>query len=104
MAKNNYSIEYLASFSKELNQVLYYITFILKNKNAAEKLLENILNAIVKRSKNPEGYELYKSKIDIEYDWYRIYVGNYTVFYTVKNNTMKVAHLIYSARNLEYLI
>ena len=104
MAKNNYSVEYLASFSKELNQLLYYITFILKNKNAAERLLGNILNAIEKRSKNPIGYELYKSKIDIEYDWYRIYFGNYTVFYTVKDNTMKVAHLIYSARNLEYMI
>jgi len=104
MAKNNYSIEFLASFTRELNQVLYYITFILKNKNAAERLLGNILNAIEKRSKNPICYELYKSKIDIEYNWYRIYVGNYTVFYTLKDNIMKVAHLIYSARNLEYMI
>ena len=51
MAKNDYEIKYLASFSNEFNQILYYITFILKNKKAAERLLKNVLNAIKERGK-----------------------------------------------------
>ena len=45
MAKNNYNINYLPSFSEELNEVLYYITFILKNRSSAERLAQNIKEA-----------------------------------------------------------
>ena len=104
MAKNNYNIQYLPSFSEELDEVLKYITYKLKNKKAAEKLLEKINNAILNRSKNPENYEKYVSEKNRRYIWYRIYVENYTIFYTVRNNTMEIVHLIYHKRNLDKLI
>ncbi len=40
----------------------------------------------------------------MKYNWYRIYIGNFTIFYTVRKNTMELAHIIYSARNLDDLI
>ena len=104
MAKSKYSLKYLPSFSEELNDIMYYITFILKNKNAAERLLNNIHKAIKQRSESPESYEIYKSKANIKYDWYRIYIGNFTVFYTVRKNRMEVAHIIYNARNFENML
>lgn len=104
MAKNKYSIKYLPSFSDELNEIVYYIAFILKNKNAAERFLDNVYYAIEKRSENPESYETYKGKFDMKYDWYRIYVGNFTVFYTIRNNIMEISHILYSARNFDALI
>lgn len=104
MAKSNYKIRYLTSFSDELDEILYYITFILKNEKAAERLLDNVINAIEKRKENPEGYEKYKSKKNFKYDWYRIYVGNFTIFYTVRDNVMEITHLLYSARNFDNLI
>ena len=104
MAKNKYSIKYLPSFSEELDEIIYYITFILKNKKAAERLLKNVHNAIEKRSKSPESFEIYKSKAKTKYSWYRIYIGHFTIFYTVRNTIMEITHIIYSARNFDDLI
>ena len=104
MAKNKYTIEYLPSFSDELNEIIYYITFILKNKKVAERLLQNVHNAIEQRSESPESHEIYKSKANMKYDWYRIYIGNFTIFYTVRNTIMEITHIIYSARNFDNLI
>jgi len=104
VAKNKYTIEYLPSFSDELNEIIYYITFLLKNKKAAERLLQSIDKAIEQRRVNPESYEVYKSKSNMKYDWYRIYIGHFTIFYTVRNSIMEIAHIIYSARNFDDLL
>ena len=104
MAKSKYTIKYLSAFSEELDEIIYYITFILKNKKAAERLLQNVYNAIEQRSESPDSYEIYKSKVNMKYDWYRIYIGNLTIFYTVRNKTMEITHIIYSARNFDNLI
>ena len=104
MAKNKYTIKYLPSFKEELDEILYYITFILKNKKAAERLLNKVHEVIEQRSENPEIYEMYKNKINMKYSWYRVYIGNFTIFYTIKNNIMEITHIIYSKRNFDHLI
>ena len=67
-------------------------------------MLQNVHNAIEQRSESPDSYEIYKSKVNMRYDWYRIYIGNFTIFYTVRNKTMEITHIIYSARNFDNLI
>ena len=67
-------------------------------------MLQNVYNAIEQRSKSPESYKIYKSKVNMRYIWYRIYIGNFTIFYTVRNTIMEVTHIIYSARNFDDLI
>lgn len=102
MKNNDYEIEYLPSFSNELNNILYYIASKLGNKVAAKKLASNVSSAILARSYSPDSFEVYKT--NRRYTWYRIYVNNYTIFYTVTNNTMRVAHIIYSRRDFKNLI
>ena len=104
MIKNKYKIQYLNSYKKELYEIIWYISHNLKNQKSAERLFNKVSNAIIKRSICPKIYEMYKSKNDKKYVWYRIYVDNYTIFYTVKNDIMKVAHIIYSIRNIDDLI
>lgn len=104
MTKNKYNIKYLPSFDDELNEILYYISNKLKNKIAAEKLLENISGAIINRSINLSECVEYKSVKNRKYKWYKIYVKNYIVIYTLRNNTMEVAHIFYRKRNIEELI
>lgn len=58
----------------------------------------------LKRSINPASFEIYNSVKKRNYDWYRIYVKNFTILYTVRNNTMEVVHIFYSKRNIEELI
>lgn len=104
MTKSNYNIEYLPSFNEDFEQILIYITYKLKNKKAAIKLLEDVSNAIMARSINSEGFEVYKSMKDRRCKWYRIYVGNYTILYTIKDNVMIVSRIIYSKRNFDELV
>lgn len=102
MAKNRYNIKYSTRFSIDLENILYYITYELKNKKAAEKLVNNISGAIINRSKAPESYEKYKTKSGNIY--YRIYINNYIVFYTVSDNIMEVRRIIYSRRNIDEIL
>ncbi len=104
MVKCEYEIEYLSSFDKEFDETLYYIIYKLNNKNAAEKLIQNVQKAIIDRSTNPEGFEVYKEEKKRKHKWYRIYVGNYIIIYTVKDNVMQIARLLYSRRNFGKLI
>ena len=104
MMKNNYNIEYLPSFHKEFEEILYYIKYKLKNTNAAKTFIENVENSIISRSTNPKNFEIYKSIKNRKYSWYRIYVGNFIIFYVVRNTTMIVAHIFYNKRNIEELI
>jgi len=67
MAKNSYTIEYLPSFDREFGEILSYITYKMKNKHAAEKLLKKVSKAIMSRSTNPEGFEIYKSILQTLY-------------------------------------
>ena len=104
MAKCEYEIEYLPSFDKEFNETLYYIMYKLNNKEAAKKLISNIQKAIFDRSINPEGFEVYKEVKKRKHKWYRIYIGNYIIFYTVKDNVMQIARLLYNRRDFQKLI
>ena len=104
MGIKRYNIQYLNSFSEELEDILSYIRYILKNKKVYNNLHNNIIVAINKRSENPKSFEKYKSKKNLKYEWYRIYIGNFTIFYTVKECRMIVAHIFYSARNIDKLI
>ena len=81
-----------------------YIAFDLQNPVAAMQLLEDTEAAIMKRLKNPLGYEQYHSKKDRKHPYYRIYVRNFTVFYVVIDNVMEIRRFAYSRRNLSELI
>lgn len=104
MVKNNFTIKYLPSFDKEFNEILYYITYVLKNKIAAENLLKSVDSAISRRSINPESFEIYRSNKKRKYNFYKIHIKSFTIFYTVRHNTMEIVHILYNKRNFNNLI
>ena len=105
MANNKYTIKYSATFVSQFNNILKYIVNNLKNKIAAENFYNEVIKEIEKRSGNPESYEKYMSTRKRKNTYYRIYVKNYTIFYTVtNNNTMEVRRILYSRRNFDKLI
>ena len=99
-----FNIKYLQSFYNELNEILYYIENKLKNKNAAKRLSIKIEKAILEASKNPKSFEIYKTDKKSKYNWYRIYVKNFIIYYTIKDNSMIVVHIIYKKRNIEKIL
>ena len=104
MANNKYTIRYSSTYINQFNSILKYIVNNLKNKIAAENFYNEVIKEIEKRSENPEGYEKYISTRKRKNTYYRIYVKNYTIFYTVKENTMEVRRILYSRRNFDKLV
>ena len=39
-----------------------------------------------------------------KYPYYRIYVGNYTIYYVVIEDVMEVRRILYSKRNMEQIL
>ena len=103
MAKN-YKIEYLPSFYNDLEKIVEYIAYELKNVYAANNLVDEIELVINRRVLNPQSFEIYKSTKKRKDIYYRIYVKNYTIFYIVKDDTMEVRRILHSKRNIEEYI
>lgn len=104
MANKKYEIRYLPTFISQFNNILYYITYELKNKNAADNFYNEVVKQIEIISNAPESYEVYKTIKDEKIKYYKINVKNYTIFYVVKDNIMEIRRIYYSARNFDNLI
>lgn len=84
MLNQKYTLRYLPLFHEELESAVLYIANRLGNPTAAESLLNNVESAVLERlENNPEGYEPVPSKKQRDYPYYRIYVGNYIIYYVV---------------------
>ena len=97
MENKSYQLRYLPIFETDLLSTANYITNVLKNEDAAHRLVDDIESAILKRLENPLAFEPYRSAKRREYPYYRIYVRNYVVI----GNVMEVRRLIYSARDTD---
>ena len=104
MANKKYEIRYLPTFISQLNNILYYITYELKNKIAADNFYNEVVKQIEIRSNAPESYEVFKTIKGRKIKHYKINVKNYTIFYVVKDNVMEIRRIYYSQRNFENLI
>ena len=97
MENKSYQLRYLPIFETDLLSTVNYITNILKNDDAALRLVDDIESAILKRLENPLAFEPYRSAKMREYPYYRIYVRNYVVYYVIIGNVMEVRRLIYKS-------
>ncbi len=99
-----YKIRYLPLFAQDLTDTANYISNVLRNPQAASKLVDDVEKAILTRSENPLSFEPYHSERERGDTYYRIYVGNYIIFYAVVDDVMEVRRLLYNARNIKKYI
>lgn len=99
---NKFEIRYSSEFFEELEAIVFYIKNELKNYIAANKLLAKVETEIEKRKLNPKSYEQYKTIGG--YSYYKIYVVNYVIFYTVIEKVMEIRNVKYHKRDFERLI
>lgn len=109
MADNKYRLRYLPLFYKDFSSIVDYITNVLENPKAAENLISAVESAIMERIPNAESFEKYASKKERKYTYYRIYVGNYIIYYVViddnaEDKIMEVRRILYKGRDGEKLI
>ena len=99
MNGKKYKLNILPLFEDDLNEIVDYITFRLKNPVAADKLINDVESAIMERLPYAESFEPYQSARDRQHPYYRIQVRNFTIFYVVIGDTMEVRRILYSRRD-----
>lgn len=104
MNNQTYRINYLPLFEQDLNEIVDYITVDLQNPAAAHKLVNKVEKAIIKRLDNPLMYAPYSSSKTRQYQYYRIDVDSYAIFYVVIDDVMEVRRILYSRRDIAELI
>ena len=60
MEYKSYQLRYLPIFETDLLSTVNYITNVLKNEEAAHRLVDDIESAILKRLENPLAFEPYR--------------------------------------------
>lgn len=80
MINEKYQLRYLPLFEQDLIHTVSYITNVLKNPEAAEKLANDVEAAILERLHHPLAFEPYPSSKKRKYPYYRIYVKNYVIY------------------------
>ena len=96
MLGEEYTLEYLPLFDDELAEAVRYIAQKLRNPAAANKLIDDVEQAITDRLFAPESFEPVPSAKDREHPYYRIAVGNYLVLYCVIGKVMEVRRFVYA--------
>lgn len=95
---NKYKIVMSENFDKELENIYYYIKYILLEPNIAKKLYNKILNKIFSLEYFPEGYpKLFPNIQNIR----KLFVNNYLIVYYVDNQKrfVNILHIYHSKQN-----
>ena len=99
MAFDRYRLEATLLFEAELEQALNYIETQLRNPEAADQLQTDVEAAVHAALANPTAVEPVPSRLDRVHPYYRLYVGNYIVFYCVIGDVVELRRFVYSGRN-----
>ena len=100
-----YELQYLPLFYDDLLATVKYLSEVLHNPKAANKLIDDVENAILNRLPNAEAFEPFHSLKERRYPYYRIYVNNYIVYYVViEQRIREVRRLLYVGRNRDQIL
>ncbi len=104
MSKRRFELRILPLFEDDLNEIIDYILFRLKNPIAAEHLVDDVEAAIYERLSCADAFEPYPSTREREHPYYCIQVRNFSIFYILIGDTMEVRRIQYSRRNIKKLL
>jgi mRNA-degrading endonuclease RelE of RelBE toxin-antitoxin system len=107
MRKKKYELRYLPLFFEELDHGVSYIAFTLGNTVAANRLLDEVEAAILKRLEDgPDSFEQVFSRKERKAPYYRIYVMNYVIYYVVLEERgkkiMEVRRFLHAREDRDY--
>jgi toxin ParE1/3/4 len=100
----DFELRYSPLFYDDLDRVTNYILLDLKNEIATKTFIYDIETAIKKRLESPLQPAVYPSMRRRGYEYRRILVGNYLIFYVVIERTMIVRRLLYGRRDLDKIL
>ena len=89
-------LRYLPLFYEDMEKVVDYIAYELRNPQAANDLIDAAEKAILERVPVAESFEPFQSLKERRYPYYRIYVKNYVVYYVSDSKIMEVRRFLYN--------
>lgn len=102
MAKNKFEIVYLPVAQRDIKDIVSYIK--RDSPNAAMKMIKTFDERIKILADFPESGKVPKD-VRLKYSGYRIVVvGNYLVFYVIKNNTVEIRRILHGKRDYGFLL
>ncbi len=104
MEERRFDLRILPLFEEDLNGIVDYIHFQLKNPIAAERLVDDVEAALYERLSCADAFEPYPSAREREHPYYCIQVRNFSIFYVLIGDTMEVRRIQYSRRNMKKLL
>lgn len=97
-----YNIDYLPIAIEDIENIIYYISKVLKNKSAAEKMKRLFDAQLSKIAVFPYGATEYLTNEKLNLQYRAIKIKNYLVLYTIEEENKKVliARVLYKKRNI----
>ena len=103
---SDYKYEFTDSASRDLDEILSYVSYELKNPQAAGDLFDGIKSEIKNICSFPFSGEEVKNEFVVLQGVRRVTIGNYNLYYYPEKNKKKftVLRIIYGKRNLDYIL
>jgi len=96
-----YNIKVSKLYDADVDSCYDYINDTLENPIAAENLIKNIIEALLKISENPKIRPLVRDEFLASLGYRLINVKNYMIFYIIDepNNYLKIVRFLYGKRD-----
>ena len=97
----SYSLHITCAAERDIDNAADYIEFVLKNPDAAERLLDAVTEDISSLAMNPEIYPVVDDSVLRSWGIRFITIKNYLAFYTIdaKRSTIYIVRFLYSKRD-----
>lgn len=101
-----YNLQFLPLAQSDLVGIVRYIADDLHNKEAAQKLADEIIKATETLTDFPYAFPAYTAIRPTKNEYRKLIVQNYMIFYTVdeKTKTVTVSRVVYAKRDYDKLI
>ncbi|MGN1468023.1 MAG: type II toxin-antitoxin system RelE/ParE family toxin [Ruminococcus sp.] len=99
-----YKLEFLPSALRDMTDIAYYIGHKLSNPSAAKNLADEMIQTAEKTAGFPYSYPLCIPVKPLKYEYRKIIVHNYIMFYYVDENakSVTIARVIYGKSNYNH--
>ena len=94
-----YKVQYSPEALNDLDEIWEYILLELGNPDAAENVVNKMMDTIDALEDFPERGAPLSSVAEVESDYRFVLSGNYIAFYRVEGKTVQVDRVLYQARD-----
>jgi plasmid stabilization system protein ParE len=98
-----YKLEYLPIAVRDMAEIAAYISHVLSNPAAAEKLAVEMTEAAERMTAFPYMYAVYASKKPLQNEYRKLLVQNYILFYCVDETSkiVTITRVLYARRDFD---